>query len=144
MPSAKQKLALGGILQGKSKRQAMIDAGYSEVSSSHPKQNLVESRGFQDLLNDLDAYSIQKFGLSADYKAGTALVDALEANKVQGTANDFVEIPDHKTRIEAAKVILDLKGVGLVAAAKLPPPVPNIQVRVVEYGTGKVIELPKG
>lgn len=109
-PTARQKTALVGILQGKSKRQAMLDAGYSDKSSRHPKQKLVASRGFQELISEIDLYSLQKYGLLPETKAGQVIIDAMDAKKIWGTKDDFVETEDHKVRIEAADRVFKLKG----------------------------------
>lgn len=109
-PKPKQKAALMGILAGKSKRRAMLDAGYAKTTASHPRQELVDTVGFQKLIQFMDQYSIEKYGLASSDKAATAYIDALEANKLWGTGNNYVEIEDHPTRITAADRVLEVQG----------------------------------
>lgn len=48
-PTLKQRKAFENIEKAMSMRQAMIQAGYSEKSAKAPKQNLLETRGYQTL-----------------------------------------------------------------------------------------------
>lgn len=45
-----------------------------------------------------------------DHKLFKAHQDALEANKIHGTTDDYVEIPDHPTRLKAVEMGYKLKG----------------------------------
>lgn len=49
-PSKRQLATFDELSHAKSLRQAMMKGGYSAISASHPKQNLVESEGFRVLL----------------------------------------------------------------------------------------------
>lgn len=48
-PTLKQRKAFENIEKAMSMRQAMIEAGYSEKVARSPKQNLLETRGYQTL-----------------------------------------------------------------------------------------------
>ena len=45
-----------------------------------------------------------------DYKLFKVHQDALDANKLHGTTDDYVEIPDHQTRLKAVELGYRLKG----------------------------------
>lgn len=51
-PTEKQGKAFVNIGRGMKLRDAMLAAGYNEVTSSRPKQNLIDSRGFQELIKE--------------------------------------------------------------------------------------------
>lgn len=130
-PTDKQKAALKGIMEGKKKGKAMIDAGYSELSARSPNQNLLETSGFQELIKDLDDYSKETYKLDSAKKANRAVIDALEANKIHGTGDDFIEIPDHKIRLEAADRVHELHG---FKKKETFTPIVPIQVVIKRYG----------
>ena len=49
-PTRRQLATFENLKHTRSLREAMMRAGYSEKTSSHPRQKLVESEGFQILL----------------------------------------------------------------------------------------------
>ncbi len=55
-PTALQKDAIEILVTDPkiSKRQAMIKAGYSKVTASHPKQNLIEAPGTKTALEEIN------------------------------------------------------------------------------------------
>lgn len=50
-PSPKQKTAFEYLKTARDLGEAMRKAGYSEITSTHPKQNLVDTAGFKMLVN---------------------------------------------------------------------------------------------
>lgn len=125
-PTPMQRATLKGILDGKSKRQAMLDAGFKINTASHPQQSLVETTGFQTLIKDMDEYSKEKYGLDSSQKATQVVIDAMNAKKVVGTPSDFVETEDHQIRMQASDRVLKLKG--YVRGEDINP---NIKKRIV-------------
>ena len=107
-PTEKQKLAVMGILQGKSARRAMIDAKYTEVSASHPKQNLIDRPGVQSYVAKLDKASKAKFGISLESKMIDTTLEGLEATKLFG--KDAVKHPDWGSRYNFLKLVSDVTG----------------------------------
>lgn len=55
-PTKKQRKAFENIEAGMSKRQAMLAAGYSLKSAGNPKQELLETKGYQQLVNEYRAH----------------------------------------------------------------------------------------
>ncbi len=49
-PTPKQKKTFEHMKKAKSLQEAMLQGGYSQLTSTHPKQNLIESQGFKVLL----------------------------------------------------------------------------------------------
>ena len=67
-PTFKQEKAFANIERGLKLRDAMLAAGYSEVSSSRPKQNLVDSRGFKELIKEYRE-DLKKAGITKEVLA---------------------------------------------------------------------------
>lgn len=64
------------------------------------------------LMKKLDMIDyLERNGFTPDHAAKT-IYAATEANKIHGTDSDFIEIPDHPTRIKAVE--LGLKAAGLL------------------------------
>ena len=51
-PREKQLSTFENIKRGMKLRDAMIDGGYSAKSAENPKQNLMDRRGFQELIKE--------------------------------------------------------------------------------------------
>lgn len=51
-PTPLQLSTFENIKRGMKLRDAMIQAGYSEQTSTHPKQKVVDSRGFTELIKE--------------------------------------------------------------------------------------------
>jgi len=51
-PTKRQKEAFKFIASGMNKRRAMLKAGYSEKSAVNAKQNIMETRGYQELIKE--------------------------------------------------------------------------------------------
>ncbi len=50
-PTSKQQAAFEHMKKAKTLQEAMMSAGYSEKTSTHPKQNFVDTAGFEVLIN---------------------------------------------------------------------------------------------
>ena len=100
MPTLKQEQAVKNLLDTNGNvAKAMKMAGYTKATANQPAV-LTQSKGFKELM--------QKY-LPAQ-KLFKAHEDALEADKY----NDFTgeREPDHRTRLDAAKVGYKLYGIG--------------------------------
>jgi len=94
-----------------SKRQAMIQAGYSEVSASHPKQNLVETSGAKTAIEEMKEKLIGR-GITIDYMA-EKYKEWMEAKKVKGSMTEPDKIvPDYETQLKAKDDVNRLLGMG--------------------------------
>lgn len=67
-PTPRQKAAFEYIKKTKSLQEAMISAGYSEKTATHPKQNFVNRVGFQVLLNQYRE-QLKRVGISIEILA---------------------------------------------------------------------------
>ena len=111
MHTSKQRNALKEMVanSGKSKAQIMRDVGYSERTARSPKK-LTESKGWLELqkeyLPDKDTLEVHKESLHAT-KVISANITYGEANE---KTNDFIEVPDHKVRLDAVKLDYQVKG----------------------------------
>ena len=111
MHTSKQRNALKEMVanSGKSKAQIMRDVGYSERTARSPKK-LTESKGWLELqkeyLPDKDTLEVHKESLHAT-KIISANITYGEANE---KTNDFIEVPDHKVRLDAVKLDYQVKG----------------------------------
>lgn len=103
-----QKKAVNGIIEGKPAGQAMVDAGYSKVTASHPQQNLVARAGVQAYLEKFDEVSRRKFGMNLQEKLIETFTDGLEATKLFG--KNAVKHEDHSTRFVYASKLSELLG----------------------------------
>jgi len=99
-PSLKQIKALQLINQGYSKHRAMLEAGYSEGSSRHPKVNLMNSKAVASVLESMKSELVDS-GLTGKYMA-KKFQEWLEAKKIvtSPTEEDKV-LPDYDVQIKA-------------------------------------------
>lgn len=108
MATQKQKALAKKILENPSlsMHKAMVDVGYSENTAIDPS-NVTNSKGWQELM---DKY-LPDDKVLATHEAG------LEANKVisvhggnaTADSNDFIEVPDHPTRLKAVELAYKVK-----------------------------------
>lgn len=92
-----------------SKAEIMRQAGYSPATATHPKK-LTNSKGWNKLLEKQmpDEYLVKKHNEALEAtKVISARITSKEAN--EGT-DDFIEVPDHKVRLEAVKLGYQIKG----------------------------------
>jgi len=109
MATQRQKLVLGKMLEntGASMYKIMRAAGYSEAYAKNPK-DLVETRGFQDLLNEAGV---------TDERIAQVMSDGLGAtkplyknNNKTGQIELVAETPDHTVRHKYLETAIKAKG----------------------------------
>lgn len=108
----KQKLATEKVVEnGGNVSKAMIDAGYS-LKTAHTPQKLTESKGWKELMDkylpDEDVLRAHQEGLEAN-KVISARIVGKEANE---QTDDFIEVPDHPTRLKAVELAYKVKKKG--------------------------------
>ena|SRR3990167_297805 len=88
MATAKQKAAFNKISENHGNvSKTMREVGYAEITAETPK-NLTDSIGWKELIEEHLPDSL----LTKVHEEG------LKANKIHGTENDFIEVPDYPTR----------------------------------------------
>lgn len=104
-PSARAKKYIQNKIAGMSDQQAALKAGYSP-STAIAASNNIESPRVKELMADI----LDRKGLTDD-KLADSLKEGLEnANRIHGTDDNFVEVPDYPTRHRYLETALDLKG----------------------------------
>lgn len=78
---------------------AMRKNGYSPATAKNPK-NLTDKEAFRKAVENY----------LPTHKLLEAHEEALKANKIHGTTDDYIEIPDHMTRLKAIDMAYKLKG----------------------------------
>ena len=97
-PTPLQKMAVDNILSGKfkTKKAAMLDAGYSEPVSGNPSQQLAHRKGVQAYLKSLGGKAISKWGMPIEDKVMDVYMEGLDATRLYG--KDAIEHPDWGAR----------------------------------------------
>lgn len=67
-PTEKQKRAFYHLSKAKTMQEAMLSAGYDNSTSTHPKQNLIDSAGFKILINQYREH-LMKSGINPEILA---------------------------------------------------------------------------
>jgi len=80
------------------------------VSTAMRKNGYTKESARSLKIKDTEAWKEVVETYLPDHKLFQAHQDALEANKLHGTDNDYVEIPDHSTRLKAVEMGYRLKG----------------------------------
>lgn len=108
----KQRKAFEHLKSGLTQQEAMLKAGYSKATSTHPKQNLIDRSGTQSLM-DQYREELKKAGVSIDVLAEVqsaglfeedpkVRLEYLKENKKDlGLAENQSENPNLKRRIIA-------------------------------------------
>lgn len=78
----------------------LLAAGYALSTATKQPPTVMKAKGWLEILNEK----------LPDEKLLTKHDEALEANKIHGTENNFIEIPDHQTRLKAVELGYKLKG----------------------------------
>ena len=100
MPTIKQKKAFDKAVEnGGNVSKAMRESRYSKAMAKNP-QKLTNSKGWNELM---DQYL-------SDSKLAKVHADGLEAMRIHGTGDDFIEIPDYATRHKYLDTGYKLKG----------------------------------
>ena len=105
--SLKERGAVEGVMEGKTKTQAMIDAGYSETTAVK-RQQMVFGR---DRVQDAFVAALESQGLSAD-RLARIIEEGLEATRTLGNkkeGNSHV-VPDYHVRHKYLETILKVIG----------------------------------
>jgi hypothetical protein len=119
MPAPKTPMQVAAAIKVKEKMEKgekiemgpiMREVGYSVSSSEQPGTALLNTEGWQELME----------GMLPDIKLVKANAEALEANKIISArvtskeadvdTDDFIEVPDHPTRLKAVELGYKLKG----------------------------------
>ena len=105
--SPMERKAVLGVIEGKSKTQALIDAGYSE-STANKRQQMVFGR---DRVQDAFIAAFERAGISVDTLA-RLMKDGLEATRILGIKKDgeFLISPDWRIRHKYLETVLKIKG----------------------------------
>lgn len=117
---ARRKKIIKAVLEGKTQKQAGIEAGlkpeYAQQQVSQVLVNPIVKKTFLDILNEQipDDFhtNVYKEGMMAD-KVISANVIALNGEGMadaHSMTKDFIEVPDHPTRVKAADSVSKLKG----------------------------------
>lgn len=104
-----EKKVVNALAKGKSQRKAIEGTKIKakETAKNIEKRNLAEiSQKREDYLQTLEEYG------ATDEKTAQVYGEALDAKKIHGTTDDFIEIPDHRIRTDTAKYVDSLKGRG--------------------------------
>jgi len=112
-PTALQKDAIEILATNPkiSKRQAMIKAGYSKVTASHPKQNLIEAPGTKTALEEIKDKLIGR-GINIDFMADKYF-EWLNAKKIKGSMTEPDKVvPDYETQLKAKDDVNRIFGMG--------------------------------
>lgn len=111
----KQAKALALIKEGKTPRSAMLEAGYSAATASHPSDNLLRTNGAQSIIEQYKAEYI-KVGITPSYLAqktkewleatkpiGAKILVAKDGSVIDADSQGAIEVPDYQTQIKAAE-----------------------------------------
>lgn len=100
MATNKQKARLKIIGKARSKKAELLAAGYSLSTATKQPPSVLKAKGWEKLI---EAYL-------PDEKLAITHSEALEANKIHGTDDNFIEIPDHQIRLRAVELGYKVKG----------------------------------
>jgi hypothetical protein len=103
MATVKQRKAADKIVENRGNvSKSMREAGYSEKSAKNPK-NLTESKGFQELLDELlpDGFILQALRDDIQAKPGDRSRELTIATKIKGMEKNTLEVTgDSKLTVE--------------------------------------------
>jgi len=115
-------------ISGMSSKEAALAAGYTKSMASNANSKIETMEVKRRMMDILDAIGLTDEELALDLKEGLR-----EANKVQGTGDNFVELPDYGVRHKYLETALKLKG-QLQGEIKEQG---NIQILIVDYESDK-------
>lgn len=97
-PTPRGKRAVDNWLSGKfkTKKDALLEAGYSQSTASTNAHNVFQTQGIQLYLKTLSKISKHRTGLSLPDKVAMVYLDGLEATKLYG--KNAIEAPDWQAR----------------------------------------------
>ena len=104
----RQRKVVKGLLEGKTRSEALIRAGYAESTSQHKASQIINQPRIQSFLTD----ALEKVGLTADVLT-KILKEAARACLVIEREGKLIQtnIPDHRTRLTAYDRIVAAYGV---------------------------------
>ncbi len=103
--STRAKKYIKNKVAGMSDYQAAVAAGYSPNTAIAAAQN-IENPSVKMEIKEL----MEKKGLTDDHLLDVLSEGLNTASRIQGTDNDFVEVPDYQTRHKYLETALKLKG----------------------------------
>jgi hypothetical protein len=108
--TALQKAGIENIMSGKfeSKKEALMDAGYSEKSAARGGLTVLQTKGARNYLENFETKARVKFGMTLESKLQDVYLDGLDADKPWGK-NDI--LPDFDIRKKYADKIAEMLGV---------------------------------
>lgn len=108
-------------------KDAAIKAGYAESTACNPTQN-IDSQG---LVKEAMEKVMERKGLTDDYLIDKTKEGLEKANKIHGTNDNFVEVPDYQVRHRYLETALKMKGKLELDSNKQPV---NVTVNIKDYG----------
>jgi hypothetical protein len=103
-PTLKQAKAMELIREGVLPTVAMKEAGYSEETSSHPKQNLLRSPGVKSIIEQFKS-EYTRLGITPAYLVKKEK-EWLEAKKIVTSPTEPDKVfPDYSIQIKAGEMI---------------------------------------
>lgn len=113
--TVREQRLVKGVVQGKSKRQAAIDAGYSPKSANAIAHEALRKPTVQAAFQR----ALKKAGITED-KLAQVMREGLDAQKVISAVvvgadanektQDFIDVPDHPTRHKFLETAIKVKG----------------------------------
>lgn len=100
----RQRKYLKGLTQGKTKKAAALEAGYSESTADNAKAQIEDHVGEPLILE-----AFKKAGLTEDSIARVCK-DAMKASRVVFEGKKVKRVKDHKTRLDAAELAGRFRG----------------------------------
>ena len=95
----KQKRLVKNIGKARTITEAMINSGYA-ASTAHQQKSVLKRIGFEE---GLEQYFPNE-------KVFQTHQDALNATRIHGTNDNFIEIPDYGIRLKAVELVYRAKG----------------------------------
>lgn len=104
-----QKKALDNIMSGnfKTRKEALLDAGYSESVAETKGHRIIQSAGGQDYLKDFSTKALMKFDMTIESKLQDVYLEGLDAERPWGKLGT---LPDYKVRKDYADKIAEMLG----------------------------------
>lgn len=126
-PTVMQAKAMELIREGNTPRQAMLKAGYSVATASHPSDNLLRTPGTQSIIEQYKA-EYTKAGITPEYMVKKTK-EWLEAKKVKTSLTEPDQIvEDYQTQLKAAEFVR--KDFGLAEPLQSQQQTTNVQINL--------------
>ena len=136
MPTDKQAKAMELIRQGEKPQKAMISAGYSPKTALHPKENLLQLEGAQEIIEQYKA-EYTKVGITPIYLA-IKTKEWLEAKKIKTSLTEpDREVPDYPTQLKAAEYVRQDWGMTVLENKGIS--VGDVVINIINYGNKSAV-----